>query len=64
MNCPYCSTHIPGMTGFQEAENFQKHLNKCRKNRLNTLSDGKNTVILGKKFTIHDALRIRADSGQ
>lgn len=64
MNCPYCKTHIPGMTGFQEAENFQKHLNRCRSNPSNSLTDGKTTVSLGKKFTIHDALRIRAESGQ
>lgn len=64
MNCPFCQKHIHGMTGFQEAENFRTHLNRCKKNRENTISDGKRTVNLGKQFDIRDALRIRADSGQ
>jgi hypothetical protein len=64
MNCPYCSKHIPGFTGLQEAQNFQKHLNKCRKNPHNTITDGKATVQLGKRFDLLDAVKIRADSGQ
>lgn len=64
MNCPHCSKRIPGMTGLQEAQNFQKHLNKCRKNPENTLTDGKITVRLGKKFDLLDALRVRSGSGQ
>lgn len=52
------------MTGFQEADNFKKHLNRCEKNKENLITDGKRTVKLGKRFDIHDALRIRAESGQ
>jgi hypothetical protein len=67
MNCPYCDKWIPGMTGYQEADNFRKHLNKCRKSPGRLLADKLNAaggnVVLGP-VTLHDALEIRANSGQ
>jgi hypothetical protein len=65
MNCPYCSKHIHGMTGFQEAENFQKHLNKCSKEpRSITIKSGNETRKSRAYYTITDALEIKANSGQ
>lgn len=64
MNCPHCNKRIPGMTGFQEAQNFRKHLDRCRKNPTNTISDGRRTVLLGKQHTLMDALEQRSASGQ
>lgn len=65
MNCPYCNKRVIGMTGLQEAQNFRKHLNKCRKNPDNAvLSDGKTTVMTAKRHTLMDALEVRAASGQ
>jgi hypothetical protein len=66
MDCPYCEKDIYGMTGLQEAQAFQKHLRKCKKNPNNVVG-----VVGGKKF-IHnkkpqnliDAVEIRAESGQ
>lgn len=53
------------MTGFIEAQNFNKHLNKCKKNpnRI-VLTDGKNTVSVTCGHTLKDALEIRVESGQ
>jgi len=64
MNCPYCTKRVHGWTGLQEAQNFRKHLNRCRKNPQNMLTDGVNTVRLDKKFDLLDALKVRAESGQ
>jgi hypothetical protein len=67
MNCPYCTKHIPGITGFQEAENFQRHLNKCPKRPRSvtiTQSNGSKRVKHNSFFTITDALEIRAASSQ
>ena len=64
MNCPYCNKRIIGMTGLMEAQNLRKHLNKCKKNPSNTITDGVETVMLGKKHDLLDALKVRADSGQ
>lgn len=64
MNCPYCEKRVHGFTGLQEAQKFQKHLNKCRKNPANHISDGVETVRLGKTFTLMDALNVRSKSGQ
>jgi hypothetical protein len=66
MNCPYCSKDIYGLTGLQEAQAFQRHLGKCRKNPNNiVLSDGRKTVVSPKRCqNLMDALSIRADSGQ
>lgn len=50
------------MTGFQEAANFQKHLNRCKKTP--RISDGDQAVVLHQHFDLNDALRIRAESGQ
>lgn len=65
MKCPYCNKEIFGWTGLQEAQKFQKHLNRCRKNPANcVLSDGKRTVMTPKNHSLLDALEIRAESGQ
>lgn len=64
MKCPFCNKQIFGFTGLQEAHKFQKHLNRCRKNPDNTLSDGKQSVSLGKSYNLNDALEQRAKSGQ
>lgn len=64
MNCPHCSRRIPGLTGLMEAQNFMRHLDRCKKNPANTMTDGKKIVLLGKKHTLMDALKQRADSGQ
>lgn len=52
------------MTGLQELQKFQKHLDRCRKNPGNTLNDGKRTVLLGKRHDLNEALQIRHESGQ
>ena len=67
MNCPYCGKHVPGMTGYQEAENFRKHLNRCGKTPAKVLAKSLNDRAgTGWEFhyDIHDALEIRARSGQ
>lgn len=64
MNCPHCQKLIHGWTGLMELQKLQKHLNKCRRNPENPLTDGKLVVRLGKQFNLNDALRIRAKSGQ
>jgi hypothetical protein len=65
MNCPYCKKHIPGMTGYQEADNFRKHLNRCRKSpALNAAKALAGTGWHVGRYEIHDALAIRAASGQ
>jgi len=64
MNCPHCSKHIPGFTGLQEAQNFQRHLDKCKKNPANTITDGRKTVLLGKQYSLIEAVNIRAESNQ
>lgn len=64
MNCPHCQKLIHGWTGLMELQKFQKHLGKCRKNPENHLTDGKQSVRLGRTFDLNDAMRIRAKSGQ
>jgi hypothetical protein len=66
MNCPYCQKTIAGFTGLLEAQRFQKHLGKCRKNPNNVvLSDGVRTVVTPlSRQTLQDAVQIRNDSGQ
>lgn len=65
MNCPHCKNEIFGMTGFQEALAFSKHLRRCRKAPGNiALSDGERTVVVSPPITLMDALKQRADSGQ
>ncbi len=66
MNCPYCNRRIEAMTGLQELQKFQKHLNKCKKSPHSQIvvdEDGdfkikENAVDMGK------ALEIRHNSGQ
>lgn len=60
MNCPFCNKKVPGITGLQEAQAFAKHLNTCRKNPENYITDGERRVCLGKRFDLSDALRLRA----
>lgn len=66
MKCPYCDSGILGMTGLQEAQNFQKHLAKCRENPNNiVLRDGRHTAVVPKKKqSLLGALIIRSESGQ
>jgi len=65
MNCPYCNKHVYGLTGFMEAQKFQTHLLRCRKNPNNVvLRDGRRTVVAPGRTTFEDALKIRAESGQ
>ena len=66
MNCPYCSKDIYALTGFQEAQKFEKHLRKCRKNPANiVITDGKRFAVTPKgNQNLLDALEIRAASGQ
>lgn len=65
MNCPYCNKRVPGMTGLQELQNFQKHLGQCKKNFRNLpLSDGRKTVITPHRHTLREAMAIRHQSGQ
>jgi hypothetical protein len=64
MNCPHCGKAIHAFTGLQELQKFQKHLNKCRKNPDNHITDGRTSVPLGKRYSLTDALNVRAKSGQ
>jgi hypothetical protein len=70
MNCPYCHKLIRGLTGLQEAQNFQKHLRRCRRNPNHNivLSDGQRTVVTPMKpiceQNLLDAVKIRNESGQ
>jgi len=66
MNCPFCSRRIDAMTGFQEADKFQKHLGRCRKNPNNvTLRDGHRSATTPVRHqTLKDALELRAASRQ
>jgi hypothetical protein len=65
MNCPYCKKHILGMTGFQEAENFRKHLNRCGKSPARIVAKAlAGTSWTVNRYDIRDALEIRAGSGQ
>jgi len=66
VNCPYCNKAIFGFTGLQEAQKFEKHLRKCRKNPNNiTIRDGRRSATTPMKHQgLMDALNIRAESGQ
>ena len=64
MRCPYCKKRIVGFTGLQEANKFAVHLDRCPRNRDNILSDGVRWVSLGKRYSLMDAVKIRAESGQ
>jgi hypothetical protein len=66
MNCPYCQKMIAGFTGLLEAQRFQKHLARCRKNPNNiVMTDGVRTVVTPKRHQgLHEAVSIRCNSGQ
>ena len=68
MNCPYCKARIAGMTGYQEAENFRKHLNRCRQSPafsiVRRLKREGLTAVRVQPYDLKDALEIRASSGQ
>lgn len=66
MNCPYCDKYIPGITGLQEAQNFSKHLRKCKKHPdRQTLADEDGKLKQqNPPTTLLDAVEIRANSGQ
>ena len=66
MNCPYCSKEIYGLTGLQEAQAFEKHLRKCRKNPYNIANSVRKRITGegGGRQDFRDALEIRAESGQ
>jgi hypothetical protein len=53
------------MTGFQEADNFRKHLNRCRKSPAALLAKQfLGTSVHVGMYDLKDALEIRASSGQ
>lgn len=68
MTCPYCNREINALTGFMEAEKFEKHLHKCQKNpnniRVTDVQTGKTHTTPRKRQDLLDALEIRAKSGQ
>lgn len=66
MNCPYCQKKVYGLTGFAEAQKFQKHLRVCQNNPNNiVMTDGVRTVVTPKrKQALFEAVKIRAESGQ
>lgn len=66
MNCPFCKKLITGMTGLQELQKFQKHLNTCRKNpkRQIVISGDGDIRTTVKPTDLREALNIRHESGQ
>ena len=66
MNCPYCNKEIYGMTGLQELQKFQKHMNTCRKapTRRSVVTDDGEIKEVNKPVSLNQALDIRAESGQ
>jgi hypothetical protein len=65
MNCPYCNKFLRGMTGFQEIENFRKHLNRCGKSPARHVAKAlAGTAWNVNRYDLKDALEIRASSGQ
>lgn len=66
MNCPYYNKIINGMTGLQELQKFQKHLNNCKKsphNRIEISGSGK-MLVKDNAVDMNQALEIRHNSGQ
>lgn len=66
MKCPYCNKEVYGLTGLQELQKFQKHLQKCI-NRPDRKLGVDNFGRLEQKNPYIDmgqALKIRHDSGQ
>lgn len=74
MNCPHCNKLINAVTGFQEAEKFQKHLNNCKKNpKRRIISEGFQMgdsnvkwieSVNATRTSLKEALEIRSKSGQ
>ena len=66
MDCPYCNKFIQGWTGLQEAQNFSKHLRKCRKYRcMAEIGDKDGKPGVRPEFVgLMDAVELRAKSGQ
>ena len=66
MNCPYCGKDAYGLTGFQEAQAFEKHLRRCRRNPVNiVLKAGRKVAVVPVRTqSLKEALEIRAESGQ
>lgn len=71
MQCPYCNKSIEAMTGFQELNKFQSHLNSCKKypkrNILPAFVDEHgflNKAVNLTRVSQLEALNIRAESGQ
>lgn len=66
MNCPYCNKEVYGMTGLQELQKFQKHLNKCKKSPHSKVIIDKDKGMLVKENAVdmNTALDIRHNSGQ
>lgn len=65
MHCPYCTRFIRAMTGYQEAQKFHRHLYSCRKAPRNVvIRDGRRVSVGAPHYSIHDAMNIRAGSGQ
>lgn len=65
MTCPYCSKPIHAMTGLQEARKFHKHLPLCRKAPRNVvIREGRKSAVGAPDYSMHDALKIRGESGQ
>ena len=66
MNCPYCNKRVLGLTGLEELQAFQKHLNRCpKKPKAVTVEQRPGVVkVTHRKFNMNDALELRAKSGQ
>ena len=66
MECPYCKKEIYGLTGLQEIQKFQKHMEKCRKapSRHTVVTDEGELKEVNNPISMNEALEIRAESGQ
>lgn len=64
MNCPYCNEHIPGITGLQEAKNFQRHLESCTENPQNgMILNSQGRLVKGNhRPTLEEAVVIRLNA--
>lgn len=65
MKCPYCTKEIYALTGLQEAQKFEKHLIKCKKNpKRRIVLDEDGNKINVTSSNLKEALEVRAESGQ
>lgn len=66
MECPFCKKEIYGLTGLQELQKFQKHLDKCKKNpkRQSVVTPAGDIKPHTPRTDMNEALQIRHDSGQ